>query len=87
MKQSEANLVGFSAYLPSLAVTKDCPRHARIDQLRHRYLSGVGAIWLVEDVLGGNLNLVFYECSYKAQIDGRRGNNDLFGPLVPFPLP
>jgi hypothetical protein len=72
------NLIGLSADLPSLAMTKNGPGHARIHELRHGYLPGEGAVWLIKDVLGCDFDVLADDCPYKGQVDGWRCYDDLF---------
>ena len=66
---------------PTLGVSQDGPGNAGLLQLLDRYLTGEGAVGLIVDVLGGDLDALAKVFTGKEQVEGGWGNHDLCGMM------
>lgn len=71
------NLVALAKDGSSLRVAQDSPVDAAVLQVLDRDFTGEGAIGLVEDVLGGNANLLLRMFADEEEVQSRRGNDGL----------
>jgi hypothetical protein len=72
------NLVSLAEDGPSLGVAQDSPVNAAVLQVLDGDLAGEGAIGLIEDILGGDANFLLDVLADEEEVEGRRGNNDLW---------
>ena len=63
---------------PALRVAQDGPVDATLLELLHRDLTSKGAVWLVVDVLGSDLDALGQLVADQLEVDGRGGDNDLW---------
>lgn len=62
---------------PALGVTQDSPGDTRVLQLLNGDFTSESAIWLVIDVLGGDLEAFAEVFAGEEKVEGRRGNDNL----------
>lgn len=72
-------LVGLGEEGAALRVAEDGPGDAGVLELADADLAGEGAVGLVEDVLGGDLDVLAKEVAGEEEVEGGRGDDDLCG--------
>lgn len=77
-------LVGLLEDDTALGVTDQGPADVGVLKLGRGDLAGEGALVLVEDVLGSDLDLLAELGACEEEVEGRRGNNDLCGVKLAF---
>jgi hypothetical protein len=70
----------------ALRVSEDGPVDVEVLELRDRDLAGESTVGLVEDVLGGDLNLLAEGLADEREVESGRRNNDLY-QCVSYALP
>jgi hypothetical protein len=70
-------LVGLAEDLTTLRVAEDDPVDVAVLELGDRDLAGESTVGLVEDVLGGDLDVLAEGLTDEREVDGRRRDNDL----------
>lgn len=72
------NLIGLAEDGAALGVAQDGPGNPAVRELGDADLAGKGTVWLVEDVLRGDVDFGFEVFTDEEEIQGRRGDHNLY---------